>query len=261
MRPSGPIDPAAVTVVIPTYNERLTLPGVTGAVTAHGYRVLVVDDGSPDGTGDLADAIAAGNTLVSVLHRPDKRGLGPAYAAGMAQALEQGPEIVCQMDADLSHDPTALPGLVAAVASGADVALGSRLVPGGATVDWPLRRRMLSRMGNRYARMALGIPQHDITTGFRAFRAGALRVLDPGSCLANGYIFQVEMAWRAHRAGMEITEVPIVFTDRAAGSSKMGLRIVTEAMWLVTRWGAARLLGRVPAHSDPVAPRPEGGRE
>ena len=260
MRPTGPIDPAAVTVVIPTYNERLTLPGVTGAVTAHGYRVLVVDDASPDGTGDLADSIAAGNTLVSVLHRPAKAGLGPAYAAGMTQALGQGAEIVCQMDADLSHDPATLPRLVSTVVSGADVALGSRLIPGGSTVNWPLRRRMLSRMGNRYARVALGVPQRDITTGFRAFRAPAVRALDPGSCLANGYIFQVEMAWRAHRAGMEIEEVPIVFTDRAAGSSKMGLSIVAEAMWLVTRWGIARMLGRVPAIGDPAAVPTEGGR-
>jgi dolichol-phosphate mannosyltransferase len=220
-----------------------------------------VDDASPDGTGDLADSIAAGNLLVSVLHRPAKHGLGPAYAAGMAEALAHRPEIVCQMDADFSHDPAALPELVSAVTSGADVALGSRLVPGGSTVNWPLRRRMLSRLGNRYARTALGVPQRDITTGFRAFRAAALRALVPESCLANGYIFQVEMAWRAHRAGMQIAEVPIVFTDRVAGSSKMGLGIVAEAMWLVTRWGAARMLGRVPATIDPLAVGPEGGKE
>jgi dolichol-phosphate mannosyltransferase len=260
VRPTGPIDPAAVTVVIPTYNERLTLPAVTGAVTAHGYRVLVVDDASPDGTGRVADAIAAGNTLVSVLHRPGKQGLGPAYAAGMARALDGGPEVVCQMDADLSHDPAALPGLVAAIAAGNDMALGSRLVPGGTTVDWPLRRRVLSRMGNRYARIALGIPHRDVTTGFRAFRSAALRALDPGSCLANGYIFQVEMAWRAHRAGMQVAEVPIVFTDRAAGSSKMGLGIVAEAMWLVTRWGTARIFGRLPADGGPVVDADEGAR-
>ena len=260
MRATGPIDPAAVTVVIPTYNERLTLPAVAAAVTAHGYRVLVVDDSSPDGTGAIADSIAAGNTLMSVLHRPAKRGLGPAYAAGMAQALAQGAEIVCQMDADLSHDPATLPKLVSSVASESDVALGSRMVPGGATVNWPLRRRLLSRAGNRYARMALGVPQRDVTTGFRAFRAPALRALDPGSCLANGYVFQVEMAWRAHRAGMRIEEVPIVFTDRVSGSSKMGLPIVAEAMWLVTRWGASRLLGRVPTHAG-VGARSEGGRE
>ncbi len=243
--------PDAVTVVIPTYNERANITGLIAAVTAHGYRVLVVDDNSPDGTGRVADDIAAGNAAVSVLHRPGKGGLGPAYAAGMSRALASAPAVVCQMDADLSHDPGALPALVGAVAGGADVALGSRLVPGGGTVDWPLRRRMLSSLGNRYARFALGVPQRDITTGFRAFRADALRRLDPGSCLANGYIFQVEMAWRAHRAKMEVVEIPIVFTDRSQGSSKMGLGIVLEAMWLVTRWGLGRIVGRWPDDWEP----------
>ncbi len=249
-----PLEPGEVTVVIPTYNERANLAGLVAAVTAHGYRVLVVDDNSPDGTGKVADAIAAGNAAVTVLHRPEKGGLGPAYAAGMSRALQSGPTVVCQMDADLSHDPGALPALVGAVSGGADMALGSRLVPGGSTVNWPLARRLLSSMGNRYARFALGIPQRDITTGFRAFRADSLRRLDPGSCLANGYIFQVEMAWRAHRAGMQIAEVPIMFTDRSAGSSKMGLRIVAEAMWLVTRWGASRAIGRIPRGTEPAAP-------
>ena len=238
------IEPAQVIVVLPTYNEIGTLEAVVAGVTAHGYRLLIVDDGSPDGTGALADELARREPLISVLHRTAKEGLGPAYAAGFAAALATGSEIVCQMDADLSHDPAQLPDLVAAVGAGADLAIGSRLVPGGAIVDWPRWRRMLSRWGNRYARFALGIPHRDITSGFRAFRSPALATLDPGSTQANGYCFQIEMAWRAHAAGLDVTEVPITFTERQAGASKLGTRVVAEAMWLVTRWGIARRLGR-----------------
>jgi dolichol-phosphate mannosyltransferase len=235
--PSG-----GVIVVIPTYNEVETIEAVVSGVTSHGYRVLVVDDASPYGTGRLADDLSALHDLVSVLHRPAKVGLGQAYAAGFAVALEDSPAVVCGMDADLSHDPARLPALVAAIEAGADVVIGSRMVPGGAIVHWPAGRRALSRWGNRYARVMLGIPTRDLTSGFRAFRSSAIEVLDPASCLANGYGFQVEMAWRAHRAGLEVVEVPITFRDREAGESKLSGKIVVEAMWLVTRWGLGRLI-------------------
>lgn len=241
---SNRLDPATVIVVLPTYNEIDTLEAVVAGVTAHGYRLLIVDDNSPDGTGPLADELSRREPLVAVLHRPAKEGLGPAYAAGFAAALATGPAIVCQMDADLSHDPAQLPDLVAAVVAGADMAMGSRLVPGGAIVDWPRWRRLLSRWGNRYARFALGIPQRDLTSGYRAYRSDAFAVLDPATCLANGYGFIIELAWRAHAGGLRIVEVPITFTERRAGSSKLGGGIVAEAMWLVTRWGIARRLGR-----------------
>jgi dolichol-phosphate mannosyltransferase len=238
------VDPGTVIVVLPTYNEIGTLEAVVAGVTAHGYRLLIVDDGSPDGTGALADELARREPLVSVLHRTAKEGLGPAYAAGFAAALATGPEIVCQMDADLSHDPAQLPDLVGAIVTGADMAMGSRLVPGGEIVDWPRWRRMLSRWGNRYARFALGIPHRDLTSGFRAYRSDTMGVLDPGSCLANGYGFIIELAWRAHAGGLKMVEVPITFTERRSGASKLGGGIVAEAMWLVTRWGVARRLGR-----------------
>lgn len=230
-----------VTVVIPTYNERENLSHMAAAVTHHGYKVLVVDDSSPDGTGDLADRIAASDPRVSVIHRQKKQGLGPAYGAGFDRALADGAEIVIEIDADFSHDPADLPRLVQAIDNGADLAIGSRYVPGGATPDWPLHRRLISRGGNLYARIMLGTPVHDATAGFRAFRSNALRNLPYRSAQASGYAFQVEMAWRAHLAGMRITEVPISFRDRARGSSKMGTGIVLEAMRLVTVWGWKRL--------------------
>ncbi len=234
----------AVTVVVPTYNERDNLPHLAAAVLLHGYSLLIVDDGSPDGTGDIADDIAADLTRVSVIHRSHKQGLGPAYAAGFERALADGAEVVVEMDADFSHNPEDLPRLIQALTDGADVAIGSRYVPGGGTPDWPMRRRFLSRGGNTYARVMLGIPIHDATAGFRAFRAEALAALPFREAEASGYGFQVEMAWRAHLAGLDIREVPILFRDRLRGTSKMGLPIVAEAMWLVTRWGLARLAGR-----------------
>ena len=236
----------AVTVVLPTYNERENLGALAGAVVEHGYRLLVVDDASPDGTGTLADRLASDHPLISVLHRERKEGLGPAYAAGFAVALGGGAAAVCEMDADFSHDPADLPRLVGALDEGADLAIGSRYVPGGSTPDWPLRRRWLSRGGNRYARVMLGIGVRDITAGYRAYRSELLRMLDAGTCEASGYGFQIEMAWRAVRQGAKVVEVPIVFRDRIHGESKMHGRIVAEAMWLVTRWGFARLAGRLP---------------
>jgi dolichol-phosphate mannosyltransferase len=239
------MDSARVTVVVPTYNERENLEALVGAVLVHGYRVLIVDDASPDGTGTLADRLAATEELVGVVHRPVKEGLGPAYAEGFAHALANDAQVVCEMDADFSHDPADLPRLVEAVTSGeADLAIGSRYVPGGSTPDWPLFRRVLSRAGNLYARLMLGLEVRDATAGFRAFRARSLTDLDPGTCQASGYGFQVEMARRATTRGLRIVEVPIVFRDRIHGDSKMKGRIVVEAMWLVTRWGMGRLLGR-----------------
>ena len=232
-----------VTVVVPTYNERDNLPHLAAAIRLHGYRLLVVDDASPDGTGTVADAIAAPDPLMEVLHRRHKEGLGPAYAAGFDRVLAGPSEVVIEMDADFSHSPADLPRLVAAVAEdGAELAIGSRYVPGGSTPDWPAHRQFLSRGGNRYVRLMLGIPIRDATAGFRAFRADALRLLPYRTAQASGYGFQVEMAMRAHDAGMRITEIPVVFRDRTVGTSKMNGAIVREAMWLVTRWGIARRL-------------------
>jgi dolichol-phosphate mannosyltransferase len=233
-----------VTVALPTYNELENLPQIAPSIVAHGYRLLIVDDGSPDGTGALADRRAADDPVISVLHRPRKEGLGPAYAAAFDHALAEGAEVIIEMDADFSHDPADLPRLVAAIRAGADLAIGSRYVPGGSTPDWPIVRRFISRAGNIYARMMLGLPIRDATAGFRAFRAEALRALPYREARASGYGFQVEMAWRAHQRGLAITEVPISFRDRTRGTSKMGPRIVAEAMMLVTVWGLGRLVGR-----------------
>jgi dolichol-phosphate mannosyltransferase len=232
-----------VTVALPTYNELENLPLITPEIVAHGYHLLVIDDSSPDGTGRLADSMAVDLPEVSVLHRPRKEGLGPAYAAGFDRALEDGSDIVVEMDADFSHDPADLPRLVAAIEAGADVAIGSRYVPGGSTPDWPLIRQVISRGGNLYARLMLGIPTRDATAGFRAYTAEALRRLPYKQAEASGYGFQVEMAWRAHREGLTVTEVPISFRDRTRGQSKMGLPIVVEAMRLVTLWGLGRMFG------------------
>lgn len=238
------MSPEQVTVALPTYNELLNLPLIVPEIVAHGYRLLVIDDNSPDGTGRLADNLAEDVAGMSVLHRPVKEGLGPAYGAGFDWALGEGAAVVIEMDCDFSHDPADLPRLVAAIEDGADVAIGSRYVPGGATPDWPVTRQFISRSGNFYARTMLGIPVRDATAGFRAFTADALRRLPYRTAEASGYGFQVEMAWRAHQAGMRITEVPITFRDRARGTSKMGLPIVVEAMRLVTVWGLRRMLGR-----------------
>jgi len=235
--------PERVTVALPTYNELENLPLITPEIVAFGYRLLIIDDNSPDGTGRLADSLAADLSEVTVLHREAKEGLGPAYAAGFDRALSDGAEIVVEMDADFSHDPADLPRLVEAIEHGADVAIGSRYVPGGSTPDWPRIRQFISRGGNLYARAMLGIPIRDATAGFRAYTADALRRLPYRVAEASGYGFQVEMAWRAHRAGMKVIEVPISFRDRQRGTSKMGAPIVLEAMRLVTMWGLRRRFG------------------
>lgn len=235
---------ADVLVVVPTYNEAENIRLIADAVRSHSMRLLIVDDGSPDGTGEIADELAAADDAIDVLHRTSKQGLGPAYSAGFVWGLESGADVLCEMDADFSHDPDDLPRLVAAVADGADLAIGSRYVAGGGVDNWPWHRRWLSRGGNIYARLMLGTKVNDMTAGFRAFRAGGLRQLDFSACEASGYGFQVEMAWNATRAGLDVREVPITFRDRTRGTSKMGAGIAIEAMVLVTKWGLGRLLRR-----------------
>ncbi len=233
-----------VLVVVPTYNEAENIALISEAIRKHGYGVLVVDDGSPDGTGSIADELAGADEGITVLHRKTKEGLGPAYAAGFAVGLERGADVIIEMDADFSHDPADLPRLVGAVESGADLAIGSRYVPGGGVENWPWHRRWLSRGGNIYARTLLRTKINDMTAGFRAFRGDALRRLDYSGCEASGYGFQVEMAWNASRAGLDVQEVPITFKDRTRGTSKMGARIAVEAMILVTKWGLTSLFKR-----------------
>jgi len=240
------VSPEQVTVVVPTYNERENLPDLIRAVTVLGYNVLIVDDASPDGTGDIADRLSRDDHRISVIHRTAKEGIGPAYAAAFDHLLLGNTEVVVEMDADFSHDPADLPRLVAAIEEGADLAIGSRYVPGGSTPDWPLHRRLVSRAGNLYVRVMLGTPIRDATAGFRAFTRTALTRLPYQDAEASGYGFQVEMAWRAHQQGLAIVEVPISFKDRKRGTSKMGLRIVAEAMWLVTIWGLGRLWRTLP---------------
>ncbi len=237
-----------VLVVVPTYNEAENIELIARAVRVNGMRLLVVDDASPDGTGEIADGLAAQDDGIAVLHRAEKRGLGPAYAAGFTWCLDNGADIICEMDADFSHDPEDLPRLVKEVEAGADLAIGSRYVAGGGVEDWPWHRRALSRGGNLYAGFMLGTKVRDMTAGFRAFRAEALRKLDYDKCEASGYGFQVEMAWAASAAGLDVREVPIVFRDRTRGKSKMGMDIAVEAMLLVTKWGFNKMVRRKAKH-------------
>jgi len=224
--------------VVPTYNEIATLERVVrrSLAASPGLHVLVVDDASPDGTGQLADALAAADDRVAVLHRPGKGGLGPAYRAGFAWGLERGYEALCEMDADLSHDPADLPRLIGALEN-ADLAIGSRYVPGGAVVDWPPYRLALSSVGNRYVHLMTGLPVADATSGFRAFRRSVLETLDLSTVLSDGYSFQLEMVLRTWRAGFRVVELPITFTERSEGASKISRQIVIEAVWRTARWG------------------------
>lgn len=227
-----------VWVVLPTYNERENLERVVEAVlrALPEGQVLVVDDASPDGTGQLADTIAAREARVSVLHRPGKQGLGVAYRDGFRWVLEQPDmQAAVQMDADLSHDPADLTRLLAPLMADADLALGTRYMPGGGTVGWPWHRRLISRGGTGFARLFLGLPYRDLTGGFKAWRRELLERLRLRETTGNGYGFQVETTWWAHRRGGSIVEVPIVFREREAGSSKMTGTIVREAMLLVVR--------------------------
>ncbi|GAA0963597.1 polyprenol monophosphomannose synthase [Actinocorallia libanotica] len=241
---SAPEPLGAVVVVIPTYNERLNLPLIVRRVRAAtpDADVLVVDDASPDGTGELADSLAAEDERIRVLHRTAKDGLGAAYIAGFRLALERGYDVIVEMDADGSHRPEELPRLLEALRD-ADLVIGSRWVRGGQVRNWPLSREVLSRGGNTYARLVLGIHLHDATAGYRAFRRTALEKIGLDEVDSRGYCFQIDMALRAVRAGLHVVEVPITFVERELGVSKMSGDIVAEAMWRVTRWGVRDRLG------------------
>ncbi|MGH2468140.1 MAG: polyprenol monophosphomannose synthase, partial [Candidatus Limnocylindrales bacterium] len=234
-------------VVLPTYDEAQNVEGIAAAVLGWlpEATLLVVDDASPDGTGELADALAAREPRVRVLHRPAKQGLGRAYLAGFEVALGGSAERIVQMDADWSHDPRYLPGLVAAL-GGADLVIGSRYVPGGGVVDWGPFRRIVSRGGSLFARFVLDLPVNDLTGGFKAWRADLLRRLPRQGVHAGGYVFQIEMTYLADRLGARIVETPIVFPDRRLGRSKMSRRIVAEALTVVVRLRWDELRGRFP---------------
>jgi dolichol-phosphate mannosyltransferase len=227
-----------VLVVIPTFNEAENVAEITarvrGAVPA--ADILIVDDASPDGTGALADDLSAADPQVHVLHRLGKAGLGAAYVAGFGWARERGYDVVVEMDADGSHAPEQLPALLAALDT-ADVVLGSRWIPGGEVVNWPWRRMILSRSANVYTRVLLGMPVRDATGGYRAYRMPVLDKIDIASVASQGYCFQVDLAWRAHRNELRVVEVPITFTERQRGVSKMSMSVVREALWRVTLWG------------------------
>ena len=237
-----------VAVIIPTYNERENLEAMVRALgealdTARD-RVLVIDDGSPDGTGEIADRLADELDWVSVLHRARKEGIGPAYIAGFRQALADGAELVLEMDCDFSHDPADVPRLIAATDE-ADLALGSRYTPGGGTANWGLMRRFVSRGGCLYAQALLGMRVRDLTGGFKCFRRAALEAIDLDALSAHGYAFQIEATYRVQRAGLRIVEVPITFVERRAGASKMTSSIVAEAMWKVPLLRLRALTGKL----------------
>ena len=259
----GPIDRSRTVVIVPTFNERENIESIVGRVRravpeAH---VLVVDDNSPDGTGELADAMAAGDPNIHVMHRLGKEGLGAAYLAGFAWALQDGYEVAVEMDADGSHQPEQLPRLLDALAD-ADLVQGSRWVPGGGTENWPAFRQLISRGGSAYTRTVLGMPLRDATGGFRAFRASTLRQLDLDNVASQGYCFQIDLAWRAYQRGLTVVEVPITFIERTAGASKMSQRIVVEALWRVTVWGADERLTKLRrrAHDRRIAQRSGGAQ-
>jgi dolichol-phosphate mannosyltransferase len=239
-------DLGRVLVVIPTYNERDNLEWIVERVRSAvpTVDVLVVDDDSPDGTGEVADKLAAADDQVSVLHRTEKAGLGAAYLHGFRIALDRGYDVIGEMDADGSHQPEQLPRLLAALAD-ADLVIGSRWVPGGSVVNWPLTRKVLSVGGNIYARALLGIPLRDITAGYRLFRRTTLEAIDLGSVESAGYIFQTDLAFRTDRAGLRIIEVPIEFVERVRGDSKMSRDIATESLRRITVWGLRERLRQV----------------
>ena len=240
--------PRAV-LCLPTYNERENLEPMIRALgevldTARD-RVLVIDDGSPDGTGEIADRLAEELDWVSVVHRQSKEGIGPAYIAGFRRALADGAELVLEMDCDFSHDPHAVPRLIAAAEAGADLVLGSRYTAGGGTRNWGLGRRIVSRGGCLYAQVLLGMRVRDLTGGFKCFRRSALEAVDLDALTAHGYAFQIETTYRIRRAGLRVVEVPITFEGRRAGASKMTGAIVAEAMWRVPLLRLHALIGRL----------------
>lgn len=242
-------DLGRIVVIIPTYNESGNVERIVGRVRSAlpEVHVLIADDNSPDGTGQLADQLAAGDDRVNVMHRLGKEGLGAAYLAGFTWALEMGYDVVIEMDADGSHQPEQLHFLLEALRD-ADLVLGSRWVQGGSVVNWPKSREFLSRGGNWYTRVALGMPLRDATGGFRAFRASTLRALDLDGVGSAGYIFQVDLAYRTVQAGLRVVEVPIEFIEREVGTSKMDSSIVSESLWLVTVWGVRDRMRRVSRH-------------
>ena len=233
-------------VIVPTYNEIESLERIVGRLrqSVPTADLLIVDDASPDGTGELADRLAAADARIAVLHRTTKDGLGKAYLAGFAEAISGGYEFVVEIDADGSHDPAELPAMLELARDGADLVIGSRWVPGGAVRNWPRLRQAISRGGNWYARVMLRSRIRDITAGYRVYRVSALRDLDLGDVSSQGYCFQVEMAWRLERSGHNIQEHPITFVERASGVSKMHTGIVVEALLRVTAWGVAATLKR-----------------
>lgn len=233
--------PVRAVVVLPTYNEAENIVAFLRAVrvAVPDADVLVVDDNSPDGTAALAEEVAAELGRIKVLIRAGKQGLGAAYRHGFTTAFDEDYETIISMDADFSHDPAVIPTMLQLLSGNADAVIGSRYVPGGATVDWPLRRRLLSRWGNRYTAAILRLPVRDCTSGFRAYRANALRAIDPASTTAEGYAFLTELARKLITNGSTIVETPITFRDRQFGTSKMSGRIIAESMLLVTRWGVA----------------------
>jgi dolichol-phosphate mannosyltransferase len=231
---------SSVLVCIPTFDEAANIERIVARVRSAvpDAHIAIADDNSPDGTGQIADRLAAADDHVHVLHRTRKEGLGAAYLEAFTWALERGYDIVVEMDADGSHRPEELPALLREIEAGADLVLGSRWVPGGRVVNWPKSREVLSRGGNTYARVALGLPLRDATGGYRAFRAATLKGLDLESVASQGYCFQVDLARRALARGFTVVEVPITFVEREAGVSKMSRGIVGEALWRVTVWGA-----------------------
>ncbi|HUF89546.1 MAG TPA: polyprenol monophosphomannose synthase [Gemmatimonadota bacterium] len=233
-------------VIVPTYDERENLPAIVPQILAQDPRleVLVVDDGSPDGTGALADELAAREPRVHVIHRAGKLGLGTAYIEGFRWGIERGYELVFEMDADFSHDPRHLPDFLA-MAEEFDVVIGSRYMRGVTVVNWPMGRLLLSWLANWYARIVTGLPIHDLTSGFKCYRRPVLERLDLDAIRSNGYSFQIETVFRAWHAGFRIVEMPIVFVDRNVGSSKMSKRIVWEAIWMVWRMRIWTLTGRL----------------
>jgi dolichol-phosphate mannosyltransferase len=258
--------PPPVWVVIPTYNEAANIEGIVRAAVAElerlapgVHRVLIVDDNSPDGTGVLADQLADSLPAVEVLHRPAKTGLGHAYLAGFERALRGDAELVIEMDADFSHDPRYLGPLIRA-SEDADLVLGSRYVEGGGVENWGLLRRLISRGGGIYARVILGVPIHDLTGGFKCIHRRVLETIQLETVRAEGYVFQIEVTYRALLAGFRVTEVPIVFRDRSVGASKMSGRIAAEAMWAVPllRFSARSAIGRGTSASSAIQPSDDG---
>ena len=233
------------TICLPTYNEAGNLEPMLRALGATGARVLVIDDNSPDGTGELADRLAAELPYVDVLHRERKEGLGPAYVAGFRRALADGADLVLEMDCDFSHDPADVPRLIAAAENGADLALGSRYVDGGRIGDWGRTRRIISAGGSLYARAWLGVPVRDLTGGFKCYRRAVLETIPLDEIDAHGYAFQIETTYRTLREGLRVVEVPITFVDRRVGGSKMSKGIVLEAIWKVPALRLRALVGRL----------------